>query len=272
MITWGFVCLLVFNNLGFELYSFFFYLEGNLVFPIILFKLIIFFKIQFKKENTVHLWSTKVRSPFNTKFSVPPPMFLSLLLLPFRIMRYFLYLYVLVLPTLVSPALCLVSFVPFLSPGSLFLTICLFLSFWTKSVPLHSHNQPSLHLAVSQFIHRIISSLCSPILANVLERLTVFVASTSWPFAVWLLFLSLCWNSTFKESPVTSHFTHLAVFSKLSFSLTFLRYVRVWIPLSLIPLLWHMWHFRFSCPTSLTALSLISLLNHPLCLQYKCIY
>lgn len=82
----------------------------------------------------------------------------------------------------------------------------------------------------------------------------------------------------------TSHFSHLTIFSKLSFSLTFfavsedvdhtlsfditstdiyMRYIYIYI--------WHMYiymrHFRLCCPTLLTAMSLISLLW-----LFKCIY
>lgn len=97
------------------------------------------------------------------------------------------------------------------------LSFCLFPSLCTKSVSSHENNQPFSPPCCASIYH-VILSLCFSIPANVLERLTLFAASTSWPFAVWLLCLPLYWNSILTESLITSYFPHLAVFSKLSSS------------------------------------------------------
>lgn len=148
-------------------------------------------------------------------------------------------------------------------------SFCLFPSLCTKSVSPHENN-PSLHLAALQsaMSFYLFASLFRPIL----ERLTLFAASTSWPFAVWLLCLPLYWNSILTESLITSYFPHLTVFSKLSSS-DLLQYLRMLITLFFLTALpWTYMTLQLLLSNLCDCLSLISFLNRSLYLLCKCTY
>lgn len=122
-----------------------------------------------------------MRNSFNIKFPVPQQVFLFLSFL-FDSCSYFLYLFILG-PTHSSFAWIVSHYLCPLSLLSLFLSLSVFSQAWEQNLFPHTKvTNPSPHLATPQSVFLY---LCFLILASILERLTVFVAFTSWPFATY---------------------------------------------------------------------------------------